>query len=98
MKYYLKKYDYIQNYIFKDNLEYYNELEQFFEEIIKYLNKENLEWFPIEGTLIACLRYGKHYKKNSERYNLSDMDIDIAIICNSENDITNKLKSFLESI
>jgi hypothetical protein len=58
----------------------------------------NIEWFPIEGTLIGLLRYGQHFGKIGTRYNLVDGDIDVFMRADSISDYKtkkNRISQFL---
>jgi len=55
------------------------------EELFKFLNSLNLEWWPTEGTLIGILRYGSNFGKLPSIGDIAtDTDIDIMIRVESD--------------
>lgn len=48
-------------------------------QIFTIMNELNLEWWPTEGTLIGCLRWGSNFGMTENGMHASDTDIDIMV-------------------
>ena len=68
------------------------------DDVIDTLNSLKITWFPIEGTLISVLRYGRTFAKIGNRINLTDSDIDVMVIVKDHNDWIKKIKKILNSL
>jgi hypothetical protein len=65
-------------------------------DLISCFKDLDMEWFVVGGTLIGLLRYGAHYGKIGDRYDLVDPDIDFAFRVDDQADYDNKMKRIWE--
>ncbi len=81
----------VENFKINDEYGYENEFIKSYKDYIRifrkinnYLNQKNIEWWPVEGTLIGLLRMGNVFGNIGKKVVISDSDIDIFVRCDTE--------------